>query len=135
MAIDTIGSIGSLSTNAYTRDATSPRAEQSPDGGATATSALTPRTVAQTGTDTAATSQHKDVNKEELDSALKKISEFIGSRNSDIQFTTDKDTGIDVVKVIDRESKEVIRQIPSEDVLQIAKALDKIQGLLIKQKA
>ena len=40
-----------------------------------------------------------------------------------------------IVKVMDNATKEVIRQIPSVEMLAIAKALDKIQGLLIKQKA
>jgi flagellar protein FlaG len=40
-----------------------------------------------------------------------------------------------VVKVIDRETQDVIRQIPSQEMLDLAQALDKLQGLLIKQKA
>ena len=32
-------------------------------------------------------------------------------------------------------TNEVIRQIPSEEMLEIAKALDRLQGLLVKQKA
>jgi len=40
-----------------------------------------------------------------------------------------------VVKVVDLETKEVIRQIPSPEVLEIAKAVDQLQGLLIRQKA
>ena len=51
-----------------------------------------------------------------------------------LQFTVDEDTGIDVVKVIDTETEEVIRQFPSEEVLAIARALDKLQGLLIRDK-
>ncbi|MDA0189672.1 MAG: flagellar protein FlaG, partial [Proteobacteria bacterium] len=54
---------------------------------------------------------------------------------SDIQFSIDEDTGTTVVKIIDRTTDEVIRQIPSEEMLDIAKALDRLQGLLIKQKA
>jgi flagellar protein FlaG len=45
-----------------------------------------------------------------------------------------------VVKIIDRESEEVIRQIPSEEFLKIAEALneqidDIRSGLLVQQKA
>jgi flagellar protein FlaG len=52
-----------------------------------------------------------------------------------LQFSIDEDIGVTVVKVIDTESKKVIRQIPSEEVMDIAKALDKLQGLLVKQQA
>ena len=39
------------------------------------------------------------------------------------------------MKVVDASTDEVIRQIPSEEIISIAKALDKLQGLLVEQKA
>ncbi|HMV19782.1 MAG: flagellar protein FlaG [Azonexus sp.] len=75
------------------------------------------------------------VKKGELQNVLKKLNEFVGVSNTDIQFTLDDETGVRVVKVVDRGTKDVIRQIPSEEILQIARALDKLQGLLIRQKA
>lgn len=43
-------------------------------------------------------------------------------------------TGSDViVRIIDRDNGEVIRQIPSEEVLRIADRLDELQGLLFDQ--
>ena len=39
-----------------------------------------------------------------------------------------------VTKVIDVESGEVIRQMPSEEVVRFSKALGKLQGLLVSQK-
>jgi flagellar protein FlaG len=36
---------------------------------------------------------------------------------------------------LDSQSKEVIRQIPSEEAIQLAQALDKLQGLFVKAKA
>lgn len=47
----------------------------------------------------------------------------------------DDETGIHVVKVMDINTQEVIRQYPSEEILSLAKSLDKLQGLLIRQKA
>jgi flagellar protein FlaG len=40
-----------------------------------------------------------------------------------------------VVKVVDNDTKEVIRQIPSEEMLKIAKYIDEITGLLFKDMA
>lgn len=67
--------------------------------------------------------------------ATEKINQTIKMMANNLQFTVDEDTGIDVVKVVDTETKDVIRQFPSEEVLAIAKALDQLQGLLVKEKA
>jgi flagellar protein FlaG len=72
---------------------------------------------------------------ERLKAAVEKIQEFISATASDIKFSIDEDSGRTVVKVIERESQEIIRQIPSEEMLDLAKALDKLQGLLLKQQA
>lgn len=77
----------------------------------------------------------ESVNADSLKQATEKINQTIRMMNSNLQFTVDQDTGMDVVKVVDIESKEVIRQFPSEEVLAIAKALDQLQGLLVREKA
>ncbi|RZI42076.1 flagellar protein FlaG [Herbaspirillum sp. HC18] len=51
-----------------------------------------------------------------------------------LEFTVDEDSERTVVKVVDQKTKEVLRQIPSEEVLQLSKALDLSKGLLIRQK-
>ena len=73
--------------------------------------------------------------KDEVKNAVLKLEKFVSSTASDIQFSLDDDSGEPIVKVIDRSTKEVIRQIPSKEMLEIAQALDRLQGLLIKQKA
>ena len=81
-------------------------------------------------------SEHSQpVNQAQLQDAIKATNDFVKPINSTIEFSMDKDAGELVVKVVDNTTKEVIRQIPSEEMLIIAKALDKIQGLLIRQKA
>ncbi|MDQ1832635.1 flagellar protein FlaG [Massilia scottii] len=55
------------------------------------------------------------------------------SRN--IEFSIDADSQRTVVKVIDQTTKEVIRQMPTAEALEIGKALEKVQGLLIRQVA
>jgi flagellar protein FlaG len=47
----------------------------------------------------------------------------------------DEETGIQVVKIIDSQTKEVIRQLPPETTLKIAKYIDEITGLLFEKKA
>jgi flagellar protein FlaG len=52
-----------------------------------------------------------------------------------VSFVTDSITGIDTVSVINSETKEVIRQMPSEEAITASRALDKMQGIVIHQKA
>lgn len=83
----------------------------------------------------AKTSKSAQPSTAEVESAVKKVQNFVSAKAADIQFSIDEDIGVTVVKVIDRGTKDVIRQIPSEEMLEIAKALDKLQGLLVKQQA
>jgi flagellar protein FlaG len=55
--------------------------------------------------------------------------------NSHLKIEIDNETNIQVVKVVDNDTKEVIRQIPSEEMLKIAKYIDEITGLLFKDMA
>jgi flagellar protein FlaG len=57
------------------------------------------------------------------------------AHGSNVEFIVDKDTKINVIKVVDKTTSEVIRQFPSEEILSIAKAIDTLQGLIIRQKA
>lgn len=75
------------------------------------------------------------VTKDELEKYLKKINDYVQIRASNIEFTTDEETGIHIVKIVDTETHEEIRQIPSKEAIQIAKTLDQLQGMLIRQQA
>lgn len=70
-----------------------------------------------------------------LEAATQSVREFVRPINSNLEFSVNNDTGQLVVKIIDRVTKEVIRQMPSEEMLAIAKALDSIKGLFVKQTA
>lgn len=75
------------------------------------------------------------VDKEAIRHATQKANEAISGLRSDLKFSIDDETGVQVVKFIDVKTKEVIRQIPAQEMLVIAKRLDELQGLLIKEKA
>lgn len=75
------------------------------------------------------------LNPSSLRQATEKLNQAIRLMASNLQFTIDEETGIDVVKVVDTDTKEVIRQFPSEEILAIARAFDQLQGLLVKDKA
>lgn len=71
----------------------------------------------------------------EIKGAVEKLNKTVSSMDSALQFSVDDDTKINVVKLIDRSTNEVIRQIPTEEVIHISKAIDSLQGMLIKDKA
>lgn len=75
------------------------------------------------------------VSREQLKAAVNSVREYIQPFNNNLEFSINDDTKQVVVKVVDSATQEVIRQIPSEEMLAIAKALDSIKGLLFKQKA
>jgi len=51
-----------------------------------------------------------------------------------LEFSLDDSTGKVVVKVVARDSGEVIRQIPSETALELAKSLQDVNSLLFDEK-
>jgi flagellar protein FlaG len=75
-------------------------------------------------------------NMEQLAQAVRSINKTLQAQAQGLEFSVDSDSNRTIVKVVDESTKEVLRQIPSEEVIQIAKALDQVQqGLLIRQKA
>lgn len=73
---------------------------------------------------------------DQLDKAVGKTNDFLRAQTTlNVQFSVDKDTSRTIVKVVDVSTKEVVRQIPTEDAIDIAKSLDRLQGLLLKDKA
>lgn len=70
-----------------------------------------------------------------LEDAVKKLNAFIAPALQSVQFAVDKDSNRTVVKVVDSETKQVLRQFPNEEALAMSKSLDKLQGLMVKQTA
>jgi flagellar protein FlaG len=52
-----------------------------------------------------------------------------------LRFSVDEESGKTVVKIVDTETQNVLRQFPSEDALALAHSIDKMQGLLLREKA
>jgi flagellar protein FlaG len=67
--------------------------------------------------------------------ALDEIRQAIEPVARNLLFSVEEDTGKTIIKVVDASTEEVIRQIPSEEFIAISKALDKLQGLLLRQEA
>lgn len=74
-------------------------------------------------------------NLEQLKNAVDKVNSVVQTMTNDVRFTLDSDTGIHVVKVVDTKTQETIRQYPSEEMIDLAKSIDKLRGLIVRQTA
>ncbi|MDH3589038.1 MAG: flagellar protein FlaG [Gammaproteobacteria bacterium] len=59
----------------------------------------------------------------ELQAAVDTVRNFVADMQRDLQFKVDEDSGRTIITVIDSESGQIVRQIPSEELLQIAKSV------------
>ncbi|HWJ94228.1 MAG TPA: flagellar protein FlaG [Telluria sp.] len=82
-----------------------------------------------------ARSENADPDPVTLGKAVDRLNDTMRAKAQGLEFMIDDDSKRLVVKVVDQQTKEVIRQVPSQEVLEIAKALDRAQGLLIRQQA
>ncbi|BCD61881.1 flagellar protein FlaG [Nitratiruptor sp. YY08-26] len=68
-----------------------------------------------------------------IQKSIDAFNEKMKMMDSQLRIEFDKDTGIKVVKIVDEKTKEVIRQIPDEAMLKIAKYIDELTGLLFEK--
>ncbi|WP_137172847.1 flagellar protein FlaG [Massilia sp. HP4] len=73
--------------------------------------------------------------KDEVSAAVKKLNEAMPPSAQSLEFEIDEESKEIVVKIVDQSTREVVRQMPSKEALEMAKAIDKMQGLLIRQTA
>ncbi|MBI5437585.1 MAG: flagellar protein FlaG [Nitrosomonadales bacterium] len=74
------------------------------------------------------------VDTEAAKKAAEQINRALKQFDNNIQFSVDENNKTHV-QVVDTQTKEVIRTMPSKEMLAISQAIEKFQGLLIKIKA
>lgn len=67
---------------------------------------------------------------EQIESVVAKLSDFVQAIQRDLSFSVDDESGETVIIVKDSQTDEVVRQIPSEDLLQLAQNLRDLQEKL-----
>ena len=72
---------------------------------------------------------------EEVEFVVSEISDFVQNFQRDLQFSVDTESGRTVIKVVDSKTDEVIRQIPSEETLRMARNLDSTGSLILREQA
>jgi flagellar protein FlaG len=80
------------------------------------------------------------VGREQLDSAIRDIEKFLGSVERKLEFRVDNEIGRTVITVRDAQTDEVVRQMPTQEVVEMARYLADISpdvalGLLVDSQA
>ena len=70
------------------------------------------------------------VSSQELEGKIAELNEALASRNQAVMFSTDPSTGKDVVRVSNKSTGELIRQMPSAEALKAMQNIDTMIGLI-----
>ena len=92
-------------------------------------------TKAITETEQAADTKKEQSQAEALAVVVEQLSEVMSIMNKGLAFSVDDDSGSAIVKVMDIDTGELIRQIPNDEALELAQKLLDVKGLLMRTKA
>ncbi len=79
--------------------------------------------------------ESRDTANESLIEAMDQIEQFVQIIDRDLQFRVDEESGRTIITVVDAETDEVVRVIPSEEMQAVARALANGEGLLGRVEA
>lgn len=72
---------------------------------------------------------------EQVQKAVESLKQLVEAKApNSLAFSIDDSTGKTIVRIADAVTGELIRQIPSEEMLEIARSLDKMQGMLLQEQ-
>ncbi len=67
---------------------------------------------------------HAEKRRQAIAPAVTQLNDCVQNVRRDLEFSVDEQAGVYVVKVIDRHWRDVVRQIPSEEALELARKLN-----------
>jgi flagellar protein FlaG len=71
---------------------------------------------------------------QQLEKVAQQLQQFVGEMNRGLEFSVDTDSGRDVIKVIDKNSGDLVKQYPSEEVLSLVANLSDMVGGFVDAK-
>ncbi len=71
----------------------------------------------------------------ELESAVTEMNSVAQNLQRDLLFSVDEKSGGTFVKVVDKETEEVVREIPSKEIREIKARLEEVAGMIFQEKA
>ncbi|KXS54351.1 MAG: flagellar protein FlaG [Marinobacter sp. T13-3] len=75
--------------------------------------------------------ERSEAQREDLGQAVSQLNDFVQNVQRDLQFEVDNDLGQTIVKVVDQQTQEVIRQIPDEVAMRLAEKLQQDEPLTL----
>ena len=82
----------------------------------------------------ATTSPRENVPKDEVNQAINEIKQQMSDIGRKINFSVDEDLNIVIIKVVNKDTEEIVRQLPSEEVVEIARNIQENKGLIFQEK-
>jgi flagellar protein FlaG len=76
----------------------------------------------------------KEPTKKELEDSIQRVNQSLKVVNTDLQISLDKEINDKVVRVVNTQSGEVIRQFPSKEFLEWEREYARLLGLLFDKK-
>lgn len=74
-----------------------------------------------------------EISRERIEEAVGKLQDYADQYKRQIRFSVDDDTGRTIVRLYDKDDN-VLRQIPSEEVLNLLKSIEQNKGLLFEDQ-
>lgn len=71
---------------------------------------------------------------EELQQDINTVNDQLKSKNRSIRFSVDNESDDVVVKVVDKDTGDVVMQIPPEEVVKLRERLSEMSGLLVEKQ-
>lgn len=93
------------------------------------------KSAAETNANADSRSNAEPLNGEQLAELAEQMDSFVGSFSQSLKFRVDEDSGRQIVSVVDKKSGDVIRQIPTEELLDVIARLAEASSGLIDVKA
>jgi len=75
----------------------------------------------------------KPISNEELESVVTEMNTVAQDLQRDLIFSVDEKSGGTFVKVIDKETDEIVREIPSKEIREIKARLEEVAGLIFSK--
>ena len=120
-----------------------PALPEFPQGAGAAKAAPAPKVDATAEAVAAAAKAKADVNvqqyaaatKEVMQAAAQQIQGYLRESGRNLNVSVDEVTGYYVARVVNPETGELVRSLPSEEALRIARTITVMSGLLVNQRA
>jgi flagellar protein FlaG len=87
------------------------------------------------GSDAATQAAEAANEQETIDDVVSDLNNLVRDLHRELQFSVDVDSGSTVIKVVDRQTEEVVRQIPSEELMNLRKRLEEAAGVFFEDSA